>query len=750
MAIYSLRHTPIGRSTQRRPHTTAAHVGYISRPQAARHFMAERMPDKPKEAARYLRQMEDGDRVNARIADKVMLALPEELDAEQRVELVRGFANDVTKGRAPWLAAIHDKGKDAHNPHCHLLIRDRCPASGKRVIGMSDAGSTDMLREKWEQHANRALERAGHQARIDRRSLKAQGIDRAPTIHEGPNVRAMEKRGARPRSRMRNRRNGRGAMQATRQVDYPSIDRGQTRPDYNRALRGQETEADYWQAVDQDAQRREFEERGLGADYRRAQKAAQRPPSVQNVSRFPSQPQQGDEAGRVSFLDRPLGIPPGLPGDTAGLSARPARFEPSPDGVAGRKGKNEAANDFAEGSIGAKFSHERPEASNVKDHIESMGPNSHSGKEGDVSDQNDWLGRQHANRLDAAQKQADESRGRFDDLMKRSYLNPDGAEKAMNDYRNKHGEQALYDRLNRPVLGSPTGHGMTFGRRPGSILSTDRLKKDAGDRRLDSLDTRRHLADSYKRMHEDQEALRAAKQTHSNHLARQAAGMQPAATPGAEPQPHQQHRGLEQTGQPRGAPRAGQQPQPDLSRMNPNERQARPHEGMERPQPRPAAEPHPGDQHRGLEHKGKLKGAPGQNPQTQPDLSRMSPEERQARQHEGLEQPQPKQATRPHPGHQHRGLEQKGRPEGAAPAQKPQPDYARMSPDARQARQHHGLPQPAFVPPATTPARPMPAVPSPAGAAAPLAKPTMAPAPGQGGGKAPAPSAVPKKRGMEM
>ncbi|NYZ70003.1 MobA/MobL family protein, partial [Endozoicomonas sp. SM1973] len=42
-----------------------------------------------------------------------------------------------------------------------------------------------------------ALERAGHQERIDHRSLKDQGIDREPTKHLGPKATAMERNGAR-------------------------------------------------------------------------------------------------------------------------------------------------------------------------------------------------------------------------------------------------------------------------------------------------------------------------------------------------------------------------------------------------------------------------------------------------------------------------------------------------------------------------------------------------------------------------
>ncbi len=211
---------------------------------------------------RYLRAEEDADRANARVADKVMLALPRELSAKERVELVRNFAEEVTKGRAPWLAAFHDKGEDRRNPHCHLVIRDRDPQTKRRVIGMSEAGSTEMLRKLWEQHANRALKAAGSAERIDRRTLAAQGIERTPTIHEGPRAQEMDARGAHPRSRVIDARNGRGAKRRARRIDYGRIDQGISRPAYNRAIRDRQKEAEYWSAIDADKQRRDFESLG--------------------------------------------------------------------------------------------------------------------------------------------------------------------------------------------------------------------------------------------------------------------------------------------------------------------------------------------------------------------------------------------------------------------------------------------------------------------------------------------------------
>lgn len=256
MAIYSLNHKPVGKSTQERPYTTGAHVNYITREKALGRLDGARLPVDKDGARDFFNRAEDGSRANGRVADKLMLALPKELTPEQRHELVRGFAEDVTGGKAPWLAAHHDKGRDASNPHCHLVLRDQDPTTGKRVFGMSERGSTQRLREKWQDHANRALERAGRPERIDARTLKAQGIDREPQIHEGPRNRAASENGRRPVSRPRNFRNRPGAKVPNRRVDYPSIDKGRTRAEYNRE---RPTERDYWNELDAHRQQEELD-----------------------------------------------------------------------------------------------------------------------------------------------------------------------------------------------------------------------------------------------------------------------------------------------------------------------------------------------------------------------------------------------------------------------------------------------------------------------------------------------------------
>lgn len=255
MAIYSLRMSSVGKTTQKQPFTAAAHLKYITRKEAVTHVLSRRMPGARRQAVAWLKREERADRKNARVIDKLVLALPRELSSAQQHALVEAFAEDLTQGRASWFAAFHTKGKDCNNPHCHLILRDRDIESGRRVMflsagqkeaaerrekGRSAPATVAAVRKLWEQSANAALAAAGRTERVDSRSLADQGVPRKPQVHEGPNIRAMHRRGFRPESKARVTRNSphrRRGSARSRVVRYPEIDRGRTRAEYNDALR---------------------------------------------------------------------------------------------------------------------------------------------------------------------------------------------------------------------------------------------------------------------------------------------------------------------------------------------------------------------------------------------------------------------------------------------------------------------------------------------------------------------------------
>lgn len=417
MAIYSLHHQPIGKSTQARPHTSAAHVRYITRPSAASRIEARRMPETPGRAVAYMREVEDADRKNARVSDKLMLALPRELDDEQRAQLVRDFAEDATQGRAPWLAAFHDQGKDTLNPHAHLVIRDRDPATGRRVAGLSEKGSTERLRTLWETHTNRALERAGRPERIDRRTLEAQGITREPTVHEGPKAQQMERRGAKPKSQMRRYRNRAGSRLPYRDIDYRKIDGGRSRPGYNRQVGQREVPVDYWEAVDADNLAHELEEL----------RAIHHPPQSIDVL-FGDvgrrvQPFQRAELARIVDIGR----------------SRRGLFQAKPDGQ-----DFQLPNDFVPERHGPEAQPlvERQPITYSHDLIYDD-PLKGSNQKMARDDFQDRLQQQ----IDDKDEEMRISNGNFDRLMDQSYADKNGALEKMEEFRKDQGSDALFHRL---------------------------------------------------------------------------------------------------------------------------------------------------------------------------------------------------------------------------------------------------------------------------------------------------------------
>jgi hypothetical protein len=249
LAIYSCNVASIGRTTHAAG-TAGAHLSYIGRETAEPVILAEHMPADPAEARTWMDRQEREERANARLGTKVRLALPRELSADERAELVRDFAAEIGQGRVPWFAGIHQTGDDKHNPHAHLFIRDKDVETGKRLLRITDSprdrakaglvpNGVDWLRERWEHTCNHALERAGHDVRIDRRSLAAQGIDREATIHIGPRAQHIEKNVQRPESQPRDIRHGpRRGMRWNEKLrmDYPMIDAGRTRLERNAEI----------------------------------------------------------------------------------------------------------------------------------------------------------------------------------------------------------------------------------------------------------------------------------------------------------------------------------------------------------------------------------------------------------------------------------------------------------------------------------------------------------------------------------
>ena len=132
-------------------------------------------------------------RKNSQVAREIRVALPAELDHGQRVELVREFCQRefVARGMVADIA-LHAPGRtgDERNHHAHILLTTR--EIGPEGFGAKnrDWNAVEMLegwREAWARDSNRALERCGHEERIDHRTLEAQRIEaqeRATAAHD--------------------------------------------------------------------------------------------------------------------------------------------------------------------------------------------------------------------------------------------------------------------------------------------------------------------------------------------------------------------------------------------------------------------------------------------------------------------------------------------------------------------------------------------------------------------------------------
>ena len=157
-------------------------------------------------------------RKDARTAREWVIALPDELDADQRKDLAKEFATALVD-RYGVIAdlAIHEpsKGGNDKNHHAHIMLTTRKAEldpdnklilTTKADIELSNTKrkSLDMsttqeeikaIRTKWADLANHALEKAGHSEKIDHRSYADQNNGLQATIHEGTKVTQLRRQG---------------------------------------------------------------------------------------------------------------------------------------------------------------------------------------------------------------------------------------------------------------------------------------------------------------------------------------------------------------------------------------------------------------------------------------------------------------------------------------------------------------------------------------------------------------------------
>lgn len=150
---------------------------------------------------------------SAQLARHLEFALPVELTPEENRALALGVGGEFVRRGMVAQVSVHEPDADngQRNPHAHLLLTMRevsAEGFGKKnrewnggwmAAGVPDGEALKGWRAMIAEHTNNALEQAGHDARVDARSYKDLGIDQVPTVHQGKEATALQRKGERTR-----------------------------------------------------------------------------------------------------------------------------------------------------------------------------------------------------------------------------------------------------------------------------------------------------------------------------------------------------------------------------------------------------------------------------------------------------------------------------------------------------------------------------------------------------------------------
>ena len=140
-------------------------------------------------------------RKDAQLAREVEFALPREMTQAQGIELARDFvqAEFVDQGMIADLNVHWDMAEDGTpKPHAHVMLTMRSVdenAFGPKVRNWNRTEMVERWRERWAELANERLAELDIDARIDHRSLEAQGIALEPQSQIGAAAQRIEGEG---------------------------------------------------------------------------------------------------------------------------------------------------------------------------------------------------------------------------------------------------------------------------------------------------------------------------------------------------------------------------------------------------------------------------------------------------------------------------------------------------------------------------------------------------------------------------
>ena len=140
-------------------------------------------------------------RKDAQLAREVEFAIPREMTEAQGIELARDFVRGefVDRGMIADLNVHWDMAEDGMpKPHAHVMLTMRAVDEngfGQKVRDWNRTAMVERWRGRWAELANERLAELDIDARIDHRSLEAQGIALEPQSQIGAPAKRIEGRG---------------------------------------------------------------------------------------------------------------------------------------------------------------------------------------------------------------------------------------------------------------------------------------------------------------------------------------------------------------------------------------------------------------------------------------------------------------------------------------------------------------------------------------------------------------------------
>ncbi|WP_226634140.1 Ti-type conjugative transfer relaxase TraA [Novosphingobium profundi] len=165
-------------------------------------LLPEHAPDEWHDRERLWNDVEAAEkRKDAQLSREVEFAIPREMKQADGIELARDFVKRefVDRGMVADLNVHWDMGADGlAKPHAHVMLGLREVAEEGFGAKVRDWNRTELLthwREAWAGHVNTRLAELDIDARVDHRSLEAQGIELEPQNKIGPAASRMVDQG---------------------------------------------------------------------------------------------------------------------------------------------------------------------------------------------------------------------------------------------------------------------------------------------------------------------------------------------------------------------------------------------------------------------------------------------------------------------------------------------------------------------------------------------------------------------------